>query len=115
MDVERRAPPPPTASRLWYRIALSSEQLAAGHGLAVRKLFRDAISGLIDQRGMWLVAGDADADASETLFVSPAAIAVVPHLIAQYDAQPGPPPVRARAALLVGDDGAWDQLPYSAH
>ncbi len=116
MDVERRPAPPRATSRLWYRIVLSPPQVADGHGLAVRRLFRDAIDGLIDRHGMWLVADShADADASEMLFISPAAIAVVPHLIAQYGARPAAPPPRARATLLVGDDDAWAELPYSTH
>lgn len=116
MDVERRTAPPRSSSRVWYRIVLTPQQVAEGQGLVVRRLFGDAVGGLIDQQGIWLVADShTDADVSETLFISPAAIAVVPHLIAQYGARPAAAPPRARATLLVGDDAAWDQLPYSAH
>jgi hypothetical protein len=117
MDVETGDPQPSAAcSRVWYRILLTEEQVAGGHALAVRRLFRAAISGLIDQTGMWLVAAGHDgAAASEQMFLSPASIAVMPHLIVEYRARPSAPPERARSALLVGDEAAWDQLPYSTH
>jgi hypothetical protein len=117
MDVERLAAARAAAgSRVWYRILLSSDQVVGGHAIAIKRVFRESISGLIDQTGMWLVAASREGAAtSEELFVSPAAVSIMPHLIAQYAARPSAPPERARSTLLVGDEAAWDHLPYSTH
>lgn len=56
-----------------------------------------------------------DDEAAESVFFSPAAIAAVPHLIAAVGAQPGPPPDRACATLLVGTERDWDLLPRQTH
>jgi hypothetical protein len=120
---------PAAASLIWYRATISHEQAVAGHVHAIRRLFRDAISGLIDTSGMWLFAtgraarveGAATAVTSDdvagldTVFFSPVSIAVVPHLIAQYAAEPSPPPARECAVLLVGGLDAWSGLPRGAH
>jgi hypothetical protein len=120
---------PPATSLIWYRATISHEQAVAGHVHAIRRLFRDAISGLIDASGMWLfatgriarvAAGPAAVSRDEvagldTVFFSPVSIAVVPHLIAQYAAQPSPPPARECAVLLVGEPDAWNGLPRGAH
>jgi len=39
----------------------------------------------------------------------------VPHLIAACGAEPGPPPDRACATLLVGNQSDWDLLPRPVH
>ena len=49
------------------------------------------------------------------VFFSPAAIALVPYLIAVWGAQPGPPPDRGWATLLVGKESDWDLLPRATH
>ena len=49
------------------------------------------------------------------VFFSPVAIAAVPHLIAVWGAQPGPPPDRGCATLLVGEESDWDLLPRATH
>ncbi len=117
------------SSGLWYCATLTSEQIAAGHVNIIRRLFADAISGAHDTTGVCLfatsqpsraarlresVADDAPIDA-DTVYFSPASISAVPHLIAQYAAQPASPPARAHAALLVGRDADWDLLPHPAH
>ena len=56
-----------------------------------------------------------DDEEAEAVFFSPAAIAAVPHLIAACGAEPGPPPDRACATLLVGNDSDRDLLPRRAH
>jgi len=52
---------------------------------------------------------------TKAVFFSPAAIAVVPHLIAVCGAGPSPPPDRACATLLVGTQSDWDLLPRGLH
>jgi hypothetical protein len=49
------------------------------------------------------------------IFFSPAAIELVPQLIASCCAKPSPPPERAGATLLVGKLSDWGLLPYSRH
>lgn len=49
------------------------------------------------------------------IFFSPASIEMVPHLIAACGAEPGPPPDRADATLLVGKLNDWTLLPYAHH
>lgn len=95
---------------MWYRASLSGEQVAAGQIDAACRLFADAIGELADPSGVCLFATSHDA-----LFFSPASISVVPHLIAQYRAEPSGPPDRARAALLVGQPDDWKLLPHSSH
>ncbi len=117
------------ASGVWYFASLTREQVAAGHIRIIQRLFADAMSGVIDPRGACLfganhdtaadpvreAANDQASTGTDTVFFSPASIALVPHLIAQYDAHPGPPPERARAALLVGYHYDWDLLPQPSH
>lgn len=106
---------------MWYRATLSADEVAAGYVDAIRRLFAEAISGLIDPQGVCLFAtGDGNATNSagvtaDAVFFSPASVAAIPHLIAQYRAEPSPPPERARAALLVGQPGDWELLPHSTH
>jgi hypothetical protein len=56
-----------------------------------------------------------DGAVSKTLFFSPVAIAMVPHLIAVCGAEPSPPPARAGATLLVGKQSDWNLLPHGLH
>jgi hypothetical protein len=49
------------------------------------------------------------------IFFSPAAIELVPHLIASCGAEPSPAPDRADAMLLVGKLSDWSLLPYAHH
>ena len=109
------------SSGIWYRVALSADEVAAGYVDAIRRLFAEAVGGLIDAQGACLFAtggGHAEDPVgvnADAVFFSPASITAVPHLIAQYRAQPSPPPDRAHAALLVGQPGDWDLLPRSTH
>ncbi len=116
-------------SGVWYRASLSSDQIAAGHVRLIQRAFAEAIRDAIDRHGACLFASsrgarvdrlredgkDAGAVHTDAVFFSPASIALVPHLIAEYGAQPCPAPDRASAALLVGADGDWDLLPRSTH
>jgi hypothetical protein len=114
---------------MWYRAGLTSEQVAAGQVDAIRRLFAEAIHDLAAAHGACLFATSHDTRTErlrenaedhvpldvDAVFFSPASISVVPHLIAQYQAQPSPPPERARAVLLVGDPSDWDLLRRSTH
>ena len=116
-------------SGMWYRALLTSEQVADGHVEIARRLFADAMKDARQPAAACLfvtshdtqpgVLGEdtegetvVDADA---LFFSPESISVVPHLIAQYGAQPSEPPERSRSVLLVGVLQDWDLLPRSSH
>ena len=117
------------ASGMWYFASLTREQVAAGHVGIIQRLFEDAIDGVSDSHGACLfVAGDdtgpdharrmakrQPSTEAGAVFFSPASITLVPHLIAQYRAHPGPPPPRAGAALLVGYEYDWDLLPQASH
>jgi hypothetical protein len=117
------------ASVMWYFASLTTEQVAAGHVGIIQRLFVDAINGVIDSRGACLFVASDDTGPNRartrtkaqwsieagTVLFSPASIALVPHLIAHYHAQPGAPPARASAALLVGDAYDWNLLPQPSH
>jgi hypothetical protein len=116
-------------SEVWYFASLTREEVAAGHVGIIRRLFADAIDGVIDSGNACLfVASDVTGPnyrrnrakrrspiEAGTVFFSPASIALVPHLIAHYHAHPGPPPARDSAALLVGEAYNWDLLPRPSH
>ena len=116
-------------SGIWYRASLSNEQIAAGHVEVVRRLFADAINQAGNPVGACLFVTSHDTHTGrlrenvadhtgidvDALFFSPPSISAVPHLIAQYGAEPSDPPERARAALLVGREQDWDLLPRSSH
>ena len=118
-------------SGMWYRAALTREQVAEGHVELARRLFADAISESPDPGGACLFvtshdaatntggvheeATDVDRIDAEALFFSPQSISAVPHLIAHYGAEPSEPPERSRASLLVGDEQDWDLLRHSSH
>ena len=113
----------PQSSGIWYRAILSTEQVAAGHVDGIRRLFAEAIAGLIESEGACLFvisAGPAPGErgsisGKDEVFFSPASISAVPHLIAQYNAAPSAPPDRIGAALLVGRADDWNLLPHSTH
>ena len=109
-------------SRLWYRAVLRDD-LSADHVSTIREQFAEALgaAGSPDGACLFLVTrhtrpGRVRKDEeAEAVFFSPAAIAAVPHLIAIFGAEPGPPPDRACATLLVGKESDWDLLPRPTH
>jgi hypothetical protein len=114
---------------MWYRAALSAEQIAAGHVEIVRRLFVEAMNDSPVPAGACLFVTSSDtrsgrlredavddtAANADAIFFSPQAISAVPHLIARYGARPSEPPDRSRAALLAGAVEDWDLLPRSSH
>jgi hypothetical protein len=111
-------------SRLWYRADLNNGLVAANNLTTIREQFAAAVgaAGWPDGACLFLVApprrrGSARKDGEETgtICFSPSAIAAMPHLIAACGAEPGPPPDRAYARLLVGNETDWDLLPRPAH
>ena len=115
-----------TTSGIWYRAELTSEQVEAGHVEIVRRLFAAAVNDTPDSLGLCLFATNGAAEKgqestgeaameAEALYFSPKSISAVPHLIAQYRAQPSAPPDRSRVTLLVGVEDDWDLLPHASH
>src|SRR5687768_7548955 len=100
-------------SAVWYHASLSSEQVAAGHVTILQRLFAETVGTAAGVRDVCLFVTCGE-DLTRVFF-SPNAIALVPHLIAQYGAQPSPPPERATAELLVGSDQDWNLLPRASH
>ena len=98
-------------SGVWYRAALSSEQVASGFVKAIRDQFTEALAAADDTDGACMFTVDAE----EAVYFSPASVSAVPHLIAMLEAQPSPPPERAGASLLAGTDKDWDLLPRTMH
>jgi hypothetical protein len=102
------------------------DALVAAPQLAmIREHFADALgaAGWPDGACLFLSTGHVRGKAvredvsavGEAIYFSPAAIAEVPHLIAVCGAEPGPPPDRGCATLLVGKDSDWDLLPRGSH
>lgn len=110
-------------SRLWYRAALRDDLVAADQIATIREHFADALgaTGWPEGACVFVVMRQTrrkkmrNDDRAEAVFFSPAAIAAVPHLIAAWEAEPGPPPDRAGATLLVGRESDWDLLPRQTH
>jgi hypothetical protein len=112
-------------SRLWYRAVLCDAPISARQVPMIREYFADALgaAGWPDGACLFLSgghtagsrAGEDHSAVPEAVFFSPAAIAVVPHLIAVCGAEPSPPPDRACATLLVGKQSDWDLLPRGHH
>jgi hypothetical protein len=100
------------SSRLWYRAVLCDAVIGARQVPKLREHFADAlgVAGWPDGACLFLSGRHAAA-----VFFSPAAIAVVPHLIAVCGAEPSPPPDRACATLLVGKQSDWELLPRGLH
>jgi hypothetical protein len=130
VDLERatQSGTPEVASTVWYRAAVTDEQVAAGQVSIVQRLFADAMQDVVESRGACLfgtrpdsVAANSDGPVQlstaelDAVFFSPASVRLVPHLIAQCGATPGPAPDRSRAVLLVGSDQDWNLLPRSVH
>lgn len=119
-----RAAAPAVTSRVWYRAGASQASIAATQLPLISDYFAEAIyiagwpegaclfmSGEIPSG---LTANDG-ATAGPIIYFSPAAIDLVPHLIAVCGAEPSPPPDRAGATLLVGKLSDWTLLPYAHH
>ena len=109
-------------SRLWYRAAVGDDAIAANQISTIREQFEEALRAAGWPAGacLFLVTrparrGTAKDEDAEALFFSPAAIAAVPHLIALCRAEPAPPPDRACATLLVGNESDWGLLPRPTH
>lgn len=112
-------------SRLWYRAVFGNAPVEACQIPIIREHFADAlgIAGWPDGACLFLSASRARGKAArrdvnavgEAIYFSPAAIAAVPHLIAVCGAEPGPPPDRSCATLLVGKESDWDLLPRATH
>ena len=116
-------------SCLWYRVRLRQDQIAAGHVEIIRRRFVRAVKSGDGRADVCLfIAAHAThldhlsvdglgeiGSAADAVFFSPASIALVPHVLARYGAEPCEPPGRAHAALLVGEARHWDLLPYAAH
>jgi hypothetical protein len=112
---------------MWYRALLSGDQIAAGCVAAIRSQFAIAIHSAGEPTGACLFVTSREiADvpeptdavpvcAEDALYFSPASVAVVRELIAQYNARPSPPPDRGGAVLLVGEPSDWDLLPRRTH
>ena len=111
-------------SHLWYRAVASHASIAARQLSLISDYFAEALSIAGWPEGACLfisgrfscgtTADDEDA-VPGTIFFSPAAIEMVPHLLAACGAEPGPPPDRADATLLVGRLSDWTLLPYAHH
>ena len=114
-------------SCLWYRAVLRDDLIVADQVSTIREQFAEALgaAGWPEGACLFLVTRprgrgtkrdkDDDEAESDAIFFSPAAIAAMPHLIAVCAAEPGPPPVRAYATLLVGNESDWDLLPRHTH
>lgn len=116
-------------SRVWYRAAISGDQLAAGQIMEIRRRFAETMEAAGDPEGACLFvvseatrtggpqlqAADDPAAEAAAVFFSPASVGTIPNLIVVYGAEPSPPPPRDRAELLVGNQRDWDLLPRSNH
>lgn len=113
-------------SGLWYRAVLRDDRIADEQISMLREQFAVALeaAGWPDGACLFLVSRhtrsgtvreDESTGKAEAIFFSPAAISVVPHLIAVCGAEPSPPPDRAGATLLVGRLTDWDLLPRPTH
>ena len=109
-------------SGLWYRAALSDDRIVDGQVSMIREEFADTLEDAGWPEGACLfltsrqsLKGGVSVGAAEAIFFSPAAISLVPHLIAACGAQPSPPPDRACATLLVGTLTDWNLLPRPNH
>lgn len=113
------------SSRIWYRAVLTVEQVSAGLVMIVREQFAEALGSTEAPAGVCLFAvspGPAKRRAAAgrdepppALYFSPASISVMPYLIAACGAEPGPPPDRAQATLLVGQPSDWSLLAALSH
>jgi hypothetical protein len=110
-------------SCLWYRATFSDHLAATGQISTIREQFAEALGAAGWPAGacLFLVTRHARRgktrhdEEAEAIFFSPSAIAAVPHLIAVCGAEPGPPPDRSCATLLVGNESDWTLLPRPTH
>ena len=111
-------------SHLWYRAELRGDLDSAHHVSIIREQFTEALeaAGWPDGACLFLITGHPrrrrvrkDNEEAGSVCFSPAAIAAMPHLIAACGAEPGPPPDRACATLLVGNESDWALLPRPTH
>jgi hypothetical protein len=98
-------------SGVWYRAALTAEQVSSGFVMAIRDQFAEAMTAAGEPDSACLFTTSAE----DAVYFSPASVSAVPHLIALLTAQPSPPPDRAVASLLVGVQKDWDLLPRTIH
>lgn len=112
------------SSGLWYRVVARDASIAATQLPLISDYFAEAIFVAGWPEGACLfMTGSCSSDMTDhrdetepaIIFFSPAAIELVPHLIASCGAAPSLPPDRAGATLLVGKLSDWSLLPYSRH
>jgi hypothetical protein len=111
-------------SGIWYRALLTDDWIAAGRLSALCEQFALAVREAGEPAGACLFAITEDSPEDEAgssgvgatvLFFSPAAISVVPTLLATCGARPSAAPRRSQATLLVGRPLDWDLLPRPIH
>jgi hypothetical protein len=109
---------------LWYRAVARDASIAATQLPLISDYFAEAIfiAGWPDGACLFMTGSFSsemtdrrEAAEPAIIFFSPAAIELVPQLIASCGAEPSPPPDRAGATLLVGKLSDWSLLPYSRH
>jgi hypothetical protein len=115
----------PLRSGIWYAASLDRSQVAAGQLATLCEQFAVTVRDAGEPTGACLFAISADDIPEGTqpavpqtaveVFFSPSAISVIPKILAAVNAQPSPPPDRARASLLVGRPLDWDLLPRATH
>lgn len=115
---------PALSSGLWYRAVARDASIGAIQLPLISDYFAEAIyvAGWPDGACLFMT-GSFSSDVTEyrdpaepaIIFFSPAAIELVPHLIASCGAEPSPAPDRAGATLLVGKLSDWSLLPYARH
>jgi hypothetical protein len=111
-------------SSLWYRAVASNALIACKQLPLISDYFAEAIyiAGWPDGACLFMT-GSFSSDMPDhnepaepaIIFFSPAAIELVPDLIASCGAEPSPAPDRAGATLLVGTLSDWSLLPYARH
>ena len=115
-------------SGVWYRAALTNDQIGGGVVGIIQRLFSYATKTAIDGQGICLFATshdtrvvrlreDAEDDTmmdADAVFFSPASVRLIPpDRVLRGAAEPSPD--RCRAALLVGSLADWDLLPWIDH
>ena len=115
---------PTVNSGLWYRAVAIEAPITAKQLPLISDYFAEAIygAGWPDRACLFLTGSFSSHRTDQRtravtaiIFFSPAAIELVPHLIASCGAEPSPPPDRADAMLLVGKLSDWSLLPYAHH
>ena len=111
---------PTVNSGLWYRAVAIEASIAAKQLPLISDYFAEAIYGAgWPDRACLFMTGSFSSQRTPAvtaiIFFSPAAIELVPHLIASCGAEPSPPADRADAMLLVGKLSDWSLLPHAHH